>query len=189
VIGILQKLMAILIGSFLISLGINLFLVPHHLLDGGIIGIALILHYYFDLQTGVCMIMLSIPIFIYAWFYGRNYFYNSFHGLMVSSVFIDWLAPLQSQFSLSIFSSALLGGTIIGLGIGLMLRYQTSTGGTDLIAQFISNATSLNVGIIILIVDGFVVAAGYQALGLKSFLFSCLTISTVGTITSMIVKK
>lgn len=135
-IRILQKILAILFGGLLLGIGINGFLVPHHLLDGGITGIALIIHYYFGFPTGLCMFLLSIPISVYAWYRERIYFYNSFFGLIVASAFIDWLAPLRTQFLPSIFSSVLFGGMFIGVGIGLMLRYKTSTGGTDLLAQF-----------------------------------------------------
>ncbi|HER2162542.1 TPA: YitT family protein, partial [Streptococcus pyogenes] len=75
VIYIFQKAAAILIGSLLLSIGINGFLIPHHLLDGGITGIALILHYYFDFPTGLAMFLLSIPLCIYAWIYERTFFY------------------------------------------------------------------------------------------------------------------
>ncbi|MEI2364367.1 YitT family protein, partial [Priestia megaterium] len=50
---ILRKILVVLVGSLLLSIGINGFLVPHYLLDGGTIGIALILHYYFEFPTGV----------------------------------------------------------------------------------------------------------------------------------------
>ena len=181
-------MLVILIGSLLLGIGINGFLVPHHLIDGGIIGIALILHYYFHFQVGLCMVILSIPLSIYAWQWERTYFYNSFQGLIVSALFIDWLAPLKNQFNLPIIPSLLLGGLLIGIGIGLMLRYKTSTGGTDLLAQFISKSTSLNIGIVIFLVDGFIVTAGFNILGFRSFIFSCLTIIIVGIMTSWIAR-
>jgi uncharacterized membrane-anchored protein YitT (DUF2179 family) len=186
---IFQKFAAILIGSMLIGLGINGFLVPHHLLDGGIVGIALILHYYFNIQTGFCMIVLSIPLCLLAWFFERNYFFSSFHGLMVSSFFIDWLSPLQTHFHLPILVSSILGGAINGVGFGLMLRYETSTAGTDLLAQILSKNFTLNIGIMIFLIDGLVAVVGFQALGFKSFFYSCITILTVGVVTSMLVKK
>jgi uncharacterized membrane-anchored protein YitT (DUF2179 family) len=172
----------------LVSIGINGFLVPHHLLDGGITGIALILHYYFEFPTGLCMFLLSIPLSVYAWFYERHYFYNSFLGLIVASAFIDWLAPLRTQFSFSILPSVLLGGIFIGVGVGLMLRYKTSTGGTDLLAQFISQAFSVNIGIVILLIDGLIVVAAFKTSGLYVFLFSSLTIVIIGFITSWIAR-
>lgn len=187
-IHIVQKIVATIIGSLLIAIGINGFLVPHHLLDGGITGIALIIHYYFEYPTGLCMFLLSIPLSMYAWCRERNYFYNSFLGLIVASTFIDWLAPLRNQFSPSIVTSVLFGGIFIGIGIGLMLRYETSTGGTDLLAQFIAQAFSLNIGVVIFIIDGLIVAVAYNALGLKVFLFSSLTIVIIGFMTSLMAK-
>lgn len=178
--------MAILVGSFLLSIGINGFLIPHHLLDGGIIGLSLILHYYFELRPGICMLVLSLPLCMYAWFREREYFFSSFHGLVVSSFFIDLMAPLQAKFALPILVSALLGGIFGGIGVGLMLRYQTSTGGTELLAYFLAKAFSLNIGIMILVLDGLVVIAGFNVLGLQSFFYSILTILTFGFMTSLL---
>jgi uncharacterized membrane-anchored protein YitT (DUF2179 family) len=180
---------AILIGSFLIGIGVNAFLIPHHLLDGGIIGLSLILHYYFELQTGLCVILLSLPLCIYAWFREREYFYSSFHGLMVSSFFIDLLSPLQNHFILPIIFSALFGGALGGLGVGLMLRYQTSTGGTELLAHFLAKSFSFNIGTIIFIIDGLVLLSGFKVLGTHSFLYSILTILSFGFITTLLVKN
>ncbi|RFU67713.1 hypothetical protein D0469_14125 [Peribacillus saganii] len=182
----LQKLVAVVIGSLLLAIGINGFLVPHHLIDGGIIGIALILHYFFDFQTGVTMVILSIPLVLYAWLYQRTYFYSSIQGLLLSSVFIDWFSPLRTVFPVPIYVSAIMGGCIIGLGIGLMLRYETSTGGTELLAKFISNSSSLNIAIVIFIIDGLIVTAGSLTLGAQSFVFSCFTIMIIGIITSVL---
>ncbi|PLR78669.1 hypothetical protein CU633_03695 [Bacillus sp. V3-13] len=186
---IIHKIAAIFIGSLLIGIGINGFLIPHQLLDGGIVGIALILHYYFNTQTGISMILLSIPLCMYAWFKERNYFMSSFQGLMVSSFFIDWLAPLQSQFPLPIFISSIFGGIIIGVGIGIMLRFEASTGGTDLLAHIISKAASINIGLVIFLIDGFVALIAFKALGARSFVFSVITIVTVGAVTSLFVKN
>ncbi|WP_019156656.1 YitT family protein [Robertmurraya massiliosenegalensis] len=180
---------AIIIGSLLIGVGINGFLVPYHLLDGGVTGIALILHYYFGFPTGIGMFLLSLPLFIFAWFYKRTFFYNNFLGLIIVSIFIDWLEPLRTQFLFSIFTSVLLGGALIGIGVGVMLLNNVSSGGTDMLAQFISAASSLNIGVIIFLIDGLIVVAGFNVLGLKAFLFSSLIICIIGMITSLIVKS
>ncbi|MEH7009532.1 YitT family protein [Neobacillus niacini] len=183
---IFQKLMATIIGSLLLGIGVNGFLVPNHLIDGGILGIALILHYFFHFQTGMTMITLSVPICIFASLNERGYFFSSLQGLLISSLFIDLLAPLRNQFFVSHLGSALIGGVIIGTGIGLMLRYKTSTGGTDLIAKIISGKFSLNLALVIIFLDGLIVLAGFTVLELDSFLYSCLAISTVGVTTFLI---
>jgi uncharacterized membrane-anchored protein YitT (DUF2179 family) len=186
VIVIFQKLMATIIGSLLLGIGVNGFLVPNHLIDGGILGIALILHYFFHFQTGMTMVALSVPICIFASLNERGYFFSSLQGLLISSLFIDLLAPLRNQFFVSQLGSALVGGVIIGTGIGLMLRYKTSTGGTDLIAKIISGKFSINLALVIIFLDGLIVLAGFTVLELDSFLYSCVAITTVGITTFLI---
>ena len=173
----------------MLGIGINGFLVPHHLIDGGMIGIALILHYYFEFPVGLCMFLLSIPLCFYTFIREPTYFYNSLFGLIISAFVIDWLSPIKSQLQLPILASALFGGTLTGLGTGLMLRYKISTAGTDLLAQLIVESSILNIGLVIFIIDGFIVTTSYNLLGFQSFLFSCITILMVGIMSSIIVKS
>ncbi|MBL5777515.1 hypothetical protein B5V88_08945 [Heyndrickxia sporothermodurans] len=181
------RIAAMIIGSGLIGIGVNGFLVPHHLLDGGIIGLALILHYYFDFQTGLWSALLSIPLILYAWVKDRGQFHGSIYGMIVTAVFLDLLAPYQ--FPLPIWLSAILGGAICGIGVGLMLRYKTSTGGTDLIAYFIAKATPLSIGLIIAILDGIIVLIGFQTLGLWSVVFSSITILSAGLLANICYER
>ncbi|MFC5558852.1 YitT family protein [Ureibacillus thermophilus] len=185
----IQKGLAILIGSILLSIGINLFLAPYEILDGGIIGLSLILHYLFDLKIGLMVIMLSLPIFVMAWFKYRPYFYNSIHGLLVSSVIIDLLKPLRFLLDIGAIYAAIIGGTFVGLGIGIMLRFNTSTGGTDLLAQFISDKTNINVGVIIFIIDSIIVLIGGILLSASTLLLSIVAITSVGIATSAVTRK
>ncbi|MDZ5473966.1 YitT family protein [Bacillus sp. 31A1R] len=185
----LEKLLAMIVGSFIIAVGINGFIIPHHLLDGGIIGIGLIIHYYYELPTGVSMIILSIPLYCLAWFYEKKYFFYSLQGLLVSSILIDLLSFLSNRFELTILPSAVIGGLLVGCGIGLMLRYETSTGGTDLLAQLLSKVVSLNVGMIIFIIDGIVILCGLKLVGLEKFMYSFITIIFVGLMTTFTLTR
>lgn len=185
----LQKGLAIMIGSILLSIGINLFLAPYEILDGGIIGLSLILHYLFNLKIGLMVIVLSTPIFILAWFKYRRYFYNSVHGLLTSSVIIDIFKPLRYLLDIEASFAAIIGGIFVGLGIGIMLRYDTSTGGTDLLAQFISDKTKINVGLIILFIDSIIVLIGGLLLSASTLLLSIMAIVTVGITTSAVTSK
>lgn len=119
----------------------------------------------------------------------KEYFFSSLQGLLVSSLFIDLLAPLRFQFFIPQLASALIGGAIIGVGVGLMLRYKTSTGGTDLLAEIISETFSLNIALVIILIDGVIVLAGLALLKLDAFLYSCIAIIAMGFITSLIKGK
>ncbi len=177
---LIQKIIAILSGSLFISIGINFFAIPHHLLDGGMIGLGLIGKYAFELQPGLTIIVLSIPLYLVAFFYERNYFYNGIHGLLVSSFFIDFFRPLSEYSTIPIFISSISAGFMIGIGISIMLINNISTGGSDLLALILSKITSINVALFILTFDGLVILLGSIFIPETTILYSALLIGTVG---------
>jgi len=186
-----KKTLVIFIGSLLLSIGINLFLAPHHLLDGGIIGVGLILHYLSGMATGFLIIMISIPIYLIALRYFRTHFFNGIHGMMISAFLIDLLSPLdivgRNLFPINI--SSILGGLFIGIGIGLMLKYGISTGGLDLIAQFISQLFNINVGMIIFVFDLIIVTVGGALIGTDRMYYTFITIAMVFLSTSLLTRN
>jgi uncharacterized membrane-anchored protein YitT (DUF2179 family) len=186
---IMEKMAAIIAGSMLVGVGINFFLIPHHLLDGGMIGIGLIIHYYLGIPTGLGVILSSIPLYIYAWFFEKKLFLNSFHGLLFSSLCIDIFSESVIGWNLPVYVSAIIGGGLIGLGIGLMLRYGTSTGGTDMLAQILSRKSRINVGFLIFFIDGCVLLFGLGVVGVSVFFYSFLTIVAVALLTSVTVMR
>jgi uncharacterized membrane-anchored protein YitT (DUF2179 family) len=179
----------ILIGSLLIAAGTNFFLVPYKILDGGIIGIALIINYLFDAKIGVFILLCSFPIFLLAWLKERDIFYNSILGLLTSSFLIELLGPLQYHFlyyfEFGSISSAIIGGFLMGTGLGIMLRFKSSTGGTDLLAQFIKRYVPLNLGLIIFLTDFLIIGAGGLLISKETFFHSTLTIISGGVATGL----
>lgn len=189
----LRKFAAIIIGSILIAIGINFFLIPLGVLDGGIIGIALIINYLFNIKVGLLMILCSTPIFVLAWYYSRDMLYYSIIGLLFSSYVIDLLEPYQYYFLYYVewtpFTRSVVGGFIIGAGIGTMIRYESTTGGTDLLAQFFSKYLPINVGLIILIMDLMIISLGELLLPGDTFFLSLMTITAGGVATSFCTLK
>lgn len=186
------KAISLVIGSILVAIGVNLFLVPFELLDGGTLGIGLILHYLTKIQVGLAIILLDVPILLFSWFYNRSFFYNSLHGILFSSLVIDLLYPLHSigAFLVHIpLISAVLGGIVVGSGIGMMLRYNTSIGGSDLVGLMIARHLNINPGYIIFIIDFFVVLTGSFLIPNGSFFLSCITVFFVGLTTSLVSAK
>ncbi|MFD1927027.1 YitT family protein [Sporosarcina siberiensis] len=187
----MQKALTIVFGSVLIAIGINLFLVPHKLLEGGALGISLIFHYLMDAKVGLTFLLISIPIFIIAWNYYRTFFYNGIHGMLLSSVIIDLLYPLSEigkYFIINPLISAALGGILIGSGVGIMFRLDISVGGVDLLAQMFARKLKLNPGIVILCFDVVIVSIGCLLITSSHLLLSYTTVLLVGISTSFIIS-
>lgn len=185
----IKKMAAVIVGSLLLGVGINVFFVPHHLLDGGMIGLGLIAKYVWNVQAGLTMIVLSVPLYVAAWFYYRPFFYNSLHGLLFSSWMIDVLSVLRGVVALDPLWSAMIGGILVGAGIGLMLREDTSTGGTDLLAQFIARLTNWNVGVVIFVIDACIISAGSLIIDSVPFVHSLVVVTVVGAVTTMLTHE
>ncbi len=188
----LRKLIAIIIGSLLIAFGIDFFLMPIKVLDGGFIGIALIANYLFGLKVGFILIMCSIPVFVYTWIKDRSMFFHSLYGMIFLSYFIDLFDPYYpfgSAVTSHPFIASVIGGICIGIGFGILLRNDTSTGGIDLLAKLFASRLRLNVGILILIMDATVVIIGGLLFSLDTFFLSIATISAGGLATSLCTMK
>lgn len=178
-----QKFLVSVIGSLFIGIGINGFLVPFEMLDG--MGIGLLVKYIFGFKAGLTIIVLSIPLYIIAWKYYRNYFYNSLQGMLISSFFIDLFSHLEGDFKIPALYSSIIGGMLIGIDIGIMLRYHISTGGTDLLAQFLSDMTSINVGVIIFLIDAVVILIASQFISQHALLLSGIAVTAIGIFTNL----
>ncbi|AKF94898.1 YitT family protein [Brevibacillus laterosporus] len=182
----IRKGLALLIGSGLLALGVNGFIIPHQLMDGGLTGIALIINYMAGYKVGLVMIVMSIPIYLYAWFTKRSYFYDSVNGLLLSSFLIDLFSPLQHVFvftSCSLLFSSILGGLFIGMGIGLLLRFNTTTDGFDLVAKLLSDVTRINIGAVIFVFDIIILLIGVLLADTPHYFYSFLAIMIVSGIT------
>lgn len=181
--SIIRKFNVGLTGSLAVALGVNIFLVPYHLLDGGMIGIGLLMQYYFQFHPGLSIITISAPIFIAVYFYDRTLFLHSLFGLVLSSVLIDLLSPFRDYMLLPIPLHAIYGGSLIGLGIGMMLAYGMNTGGTDLIAQLLSVKLNLPVAVLIFLLDFLILFGGVHVIGMERTLYSLVTIIFVAIFT------
>ncbi|NGQ95424.1 YitT family protein [Brevibacillus sp. SYP-B805] len=179
----INKAVTVLLGSVLVGVGVNWLLIPHRLMDGGMIGIGLLAKYYLQLSPGLIMLAVSIPIYGIVFLYDRSLFYNSFHGLFLTSFFIDLLSPLRAWNPFPIEVSAVTGGVMIGAGIGSMLAYRSNTGGTDLLAQFLAYRTGIPVALLILLIDGVIVVGSWEAIGTYRMVFSVITIMAVAAAT------
>lgn len=123
-----------IIGSGTMAVGVALFLLPNQLSSGGIAGIATITYYLLKIPMGTMILLINIPLFIFSFFkIGKSFFIKSLIGTISLSYFIDLLDsfnPLTQDRLLA----CIYGGILIGLGTAILLKANSSTGGSDLIS-------------------------------------------------------
>ncbi|MDR4948145.1 YitT family protein [Neobacillus cucumis] len=182
----LKKLAVIGFGSTMISVGINMFILPFHLINGGIFGISLLLNYLWGFKIGLMFILLNIPIYLFALKSDPFYFYYGVIGAAISGSLVELFVPLSGIVHIPIISSVIIGAIIIGVGVGVMLRHHISPGGMDLLALLISKWTKVNVGIIMVSLDAVIILTGLFLLKDVRLLYSLLIISIIGMLATII---
>ena len=132
---IVIEIVGTILGSFIMALGVSLFLLPNQLSSGGLAGIATITYYLLNIPMGTAILVLNIPLFIIAVYkLGKSFFIKSIVGTIALSYFIDILdkfPPLTNDR----FLACVYGGILMGLGTAILLKVDSSTGGSDLISQ------------------------------------------------------
>lgn len=121
-----------LIGSFIMAFAVSLFLLPNELSSGGFSGVATIAYYIFKIPMGTTILALNIPLFLFATLkIGKSFLGKSLIGTISLSIFIDILDRFEPLTNDKILA-CVYGGILTGLGTALILRANSSTGGSDL---------------------------------------------------------
>jgi len=150
------RIFIILLGSFIYSVAINALFLPHHLLSGGLTGVAMMLEYLLHLPTGLSVAVLNIPLFFGSYrVIGKRFTWLSVLGILSSSLFLSltrgWVIPVKDSMVAAIF-----GGLISGIGTGIVIKNRGSLGGTDIIAVIINKYFSFSIGGIGLAINGII---------------------------------
>lgn len=126
-----------ILGSAIMAFGVSSFLLPNQLSSGGFSGIATITYYLLNIPMGLMIMILNVPLFIFAGYkIGKDFFIKSLIGTASLSIFID-IFDKYPPVTTDRFLACIYGGAIIGIGTAVILRVGASTGGTELIANII----------------------------------------------------
>jgi uncharacterized membrane-anchored protein YitT (DUF2179 family) len=133
----MKKFFLIVLGCMISAFGISVFLLPNQLSNGGFAGIATIFYYFLKIPMSLTIIILNIPFFIWGYFkLGKNFIFKTIFATILYSVFIDLFSGVTSLTD-DRFLASIYGGIFVGLGLSLIFKGGSSTGGTDLIAYII----------------------------------------------------
>jgi uncharacterized membrane-anchored protein YitT (DUF2179 family) len=144
----------LIIGSILISVALNMFLLPCKIVLGGFTGIAMMFNYYWGLPVGAMTVALNvIPVIINIKLYGFRFLVGTIIGTVVSGAFTDHVNIWPVTTSDPAIAS-LIGGILIGMGYGMLFMRGFNTGGTDLIGWMVkSKLRSFSVAKLIFVAD------------------------------------
>ncbi|PKR86830.1 YitT family protein [Heyndrickxia camelliae] len=152
----MRNIFSIIIGSLLVAVAYNLFLIPHHILSSGLSGIAIMLGFITPINTGVFNFLLNFPLLVLGFIkLGKRFIIYTIISVVVLSVGL-YVFPVIKITTEPLLAS-LAGGVLTGVGIGLIFRASGSSGGFDIIAMLLTKKKDFPLGSIITAMNGIIV--------------------------------
>lgn len=180
----------ILVGTTLMAISLHLFYIPNQLATGGLTGYAQLINRFTGWPIGVMVFIANMPLFIIGWRYlgGRRFLARTVFGSVAFSVILDTLSLVLPDGGLThdFMLNALYGGLVMGIGTGLVLRSQATTGGTDILARFLGKRYGVPLSRSYLYTDGFVVFLAAILFSWEHALYAILALYITGRVTEVV---
>ena len=164
------------LGALLTAVAFTAFFLPHDIAPGGLTGVATVLAHFLPLGVGFLSFLLNLPLFLLGLrSVGWRFAVRSFIAMMLLSLFIDVIP--KADVAGNMMLAAVLGGGLMGLGLGLVVRAGATTGGTDMAARLVHDRVEfLSIPAILLAIDAAVVALAAAVFGPQAGLWALISL-------------
>lgn len=176
-----RRVVIVLIGSLLIAVSLNFFLIEANVYASGFTGaaqlLASILNDYFNIPmtTGVLLFVFNVPVFILGWYkVGKGFTLYSFVSVILATLFLEFLPIIV--LTDDIILNAVVGGVLGGAGVGITLKWGASTGGLDIVAMVLARLKDKPVGTYFLLLNGIIIVIAGIVYEPENALYTMLTL-------------
>ncbi len=169
----LTKYFFITFGAFVAAFAIEGFLLPNEIIDGGIVGISMMVSYITKFNLGVILVLFNLPfLFLALQKMGKTFVATILYGVTMLGIFVNLINfhVTESELLATVF-----GGIILGVGVGLILRNDGALDGTEILAIRLAKKFGFSVGEIIMFFNIFIYTAAGFLYGWDSAMYSILT--------------
>ena len=183
----LKSLPLLTLGAIIAAVSIEIFLAPNQIIDGGIVGISIMLNYLTGVKIGIFTFVLNLPFLFLAYKkLGLRFVCSTLYAVAVMSTVLLFHIHHITEESLL---ATVFGGSILGFGVGLVLRASGSLDGTEILSITISKKIGFSVGQIIMFFNVFIfVAAGFVFHSAEKAMLSILTYFLASKVIDMVLE-
>ncbi|HTP00532.1 MAG TPA: YitT family protein [Anaerolineales bacterium] len=184
----------LVVGAVLQAIALQLFLVPAHLVSGGVSGVAQLINYYTGWPIGAMVLIGNIPLFLVGWRYlgGRRFALRTGLAILIFSLATDLIPRLgifpPDGITDDIFLNSLYGAVVSGVGYGLVYRAGATSGGSDILARILNHYRSIPMTQSYLLVDSAVILAAGFVFGWKQALYAIITLYVSGLVSDAVLQ-
>lgn len=165
----------ITLGATLAALALEIFLVPNNIIDGGIIGISIMISYITKVKLSILTFVLNIPFLILGYKQlGKSFLIKAAYAMLVFSVLLEQFKPVP-ELTNDILLATVFGGLLLGIGVGFVIKFGACLDGTEVVAILINKKTSFSVGQVVMFLNFFIYSTSGLLFGWDRALYSILT--------------
>jgi uncharacterized membrane-anchored protein YitT (DUF2179 family) len=170
----IQRVIAMLVGAALAAAGLEEFLIPNDIIDGGITGISIILAHVTGIRLGVFLFVLNLPFLIVGYQQiGRTFAWSTLFSIVVLSVTATLLVPVPGVTDDPLLATV-FGGIIVGIGVGLVIRSGGSSDGTEVVAVVLNRRLPWSIGQLIMFMNIFILGSAGFFFGWNRAMYSLI---------------
>lgn len=174
VVKLLKRIVFIIIGAIFVAVGLEIFLVPNQIIDGGIVGISIIGSHLSGLPLGLFLFLLNLPFLVIGYkMIGKTFALSTLLGVTVMSIGTTFLHPVESLTKDPLLA-AVFGGIILGIGVGMVIRYGGSLDGTEIIAILFNKKLPFSVGETVMFFNVFILGSAGFVFGWDRAMYSLI---------------
>ena len=175
-------------GTFFMAAGINIIYEPLSMVTGGFSGIGIIIKKMtdgagFTVPIGLTNMLLNVPLFIIALrLKGGRFIKKTLYAAVCFSVAL-LIIPSYKITNVDYLMAAVLGGTLNGVGIGIVFSQNASTGGSDLLGTLLNRwFPGFSISELLIFIDGLIVLVGMGVFGMQTGLYSVVAVFITGKV-------
>lgn len=170
----LQRYLFLFIGSILAAVGLEIFLVPNNIVDGGVVGISIITSYLTHLPLSIFIVIFNLPFLFLGYKHiGKTFVFSSLFSILSLSVWVHFLHPVPGL-TTDVLLAAVFGGIILGIGVGIIIRYGGSLDGTEMVAIIMNKRTAFSVGEMVMFFNIFILSSAGLVFGWDRAMYSLI---------------
>lgn len=174
-IALASKVFFLILGSVLVSVGLEIFLIPNNIIDGGITGISIILSYLTRVPLGIFIFSLNIPFLIFGYKQiGKTFAFTTLFSVIMLSIGVTLLNQIP-RITHDVLLASVFGGIILGVGVGLIIRHGGSLDGTEIVAIVLDENIAFSIGEIIMFFNLFILSSAGLVFGWDRAMYSLIT--------------
>lgn len=171
---LIKRIIAIFLGAALVSVGLEIFLVPNHIIDGGIVGISIIMSHLSGWALGIFLFLLNLPFLLIGYKQiGKTFAISTLFGVTVMSIGTQLLHPVPGLTNDPLLA-AVFGGIILGVGVGLVIRNGGSLDGTEIVAILFNKKLPFSVGETVMFFNFFILGSAGFVFGWDHAMYSLI---------------